>query len=114
MGNQTSDLEQFLEELAGSANAGDRLPTIRDLMRRFGVSQAVVQRAFEKLRAQGSIASQVGRGTYFISNGETATSTASAASPTTRSVLLFRRSFSVVRGRMLVEWLQRRFTAEGH
>lgn len=110
-----SSLEQFLDELARNARAGDRLPTIRELMRRFSVSQAVVQRAFENLRNQGLIASQVGRGTHFKTNGELATAKAPTShSPLTRSVLLLRRSFSVVRGRLLVEWLQRRFTAEGY
>jgi len=122
MRNATSDLEQFLDELARDARPGDRLPTIRELMRRFGASQMVVQRAFQSLKARGLIASQVGRGTYFRADGRPAVASvgpragtsAGARSPVARSVLLLRRSISIARGRVLVEGLQRRFTSEGH
>jgi len=118
MRNTTSDLEQFLDELARDAHPGDRLPPIRDLMRRFGASQMVVQRAFQSLKARGLIASQVGRGTYFRADGGPAIVSAGGASAgarsSVRSVLLLRRSISIVRGRVLVEGLQRRFTADGH
>ena len=120
MRNSTSDLEQFLDELARDAQPGDRLPTIRELMRRFGASQMIVQRAFQSLKARGLIASQVGRGTYFRADGRPAaadaspSADASARSPAVRSVLLLRRSISIARGRVLVEGLQRRFTADGH
>lgn len=114
MRNTTSDLEQFLDELARDARPGDRLPTIRDLMRRFGVSQMVVQRAFQNLKSRGLIASQVGRGTYFQKDAGPPIESADAKSPMVRSVLLLRRSFSIVRGRAVVEGLQRRFTADGH
>ncbi|WP_431097715.1 GntR family transcriptional regulator [Polaromonas aquatica] len=113
MSNTASDLEQYLEELARTARPGDRLPTIRDLMRRFAVSQMVIQRAFQGLKARGLIASEVGRGTYFRLEGEAAGSPG-APSPAGRSVLLLRRSISITRGRVLIEGLQRRFTADGH
>ncbi|HEX5685061.1 MAG TPA: GntR family transcriptional regulator [Ideonella sp.] len=128
MPNATSELERFLDDLARDAQPGDQLPTIRELMRRFGASQVMVQRAFENLKARGLIASQVGRGTHFLADGRpastgagpgaragaNATSGAHARSPAVRSVLLLRRSISIARGRVLVESLQRRFTAEGH
>jgi hypothetical protein len=91
-------------------------------MRRFGASQMVVQRAFQGLKARGLIASQVGRGTFFRGEGGPASLLAGSraaaganprAAPAVRSVLLLRRSISIVRGRVLVEGLQRRFTAEG-
>lgn len=114
MSNTASDLEQYLEELARTAHPGDRLPTIRDLMRRFAVSQIVIQRAFQGLKARGLIASQVGRGTYFRVEGG-ATGAGPGAQPSAgRSVLLLRRSISIARGRVLIEGLQRRFTADGH
>jgi hypothetical protein len=122
MRNATAGLEQFLDELARDARPGDRLPPIRDLMRRFGASQMVVQRAFQGLKARGLIASQVGRGTFFRGEGGPASLLAGSraaaganprAAPAVRSVLLLRRSISIVRGRVLVEGLQRRFTAEG-
>jgi DNA-binding LacI/PurR family transcriptional regulator len=125
-----SDLEQFLDGLARDARPGDRLPTIRELMRRFGASQMVVQRAFQSLKARGLIASQVGRGTYFQTDdrpavalagagsapgaGSRAGSRKDAQSPAVRSVLLLRRSISIARGRVVLEGLQRRFTTDGH
>ena len=122
MRNSTSDLEQFLDELSRGARPGGRLPTIRELMGRFGVSQMVVQRAFQSLKAKGLITSQVGRGTYFRAEGGPAASSAapqagpsaSARPQASRSVLLLRRSISIARGRVVVEGLQRRFTADGH
>ena len=124
MRDTAADLNQFLDELARGARPGDRLPTIRDLMRRFGASQMIVQRAFQELKARGLIDSQVGRGTYFRgearpagaapSSAAAAAADAGARSTTLRSVLLLRRSISIARGRVLVEGLQRRFTAEGH
>ena len=122
MRSATDDLEQFLEGLARDARPGDRLPTIRELMRRFGASQMLVQRAFSALKARGLIDSQVGRGTYF--RGAAAGPAAAPAAAAERgarerhsrvkSVLLLRRSISIARGRVLVEGLQRRFAAEGH
>lgn len=117
--NSTStELDQFLDALARGARPGDRLPTIRDLMRRFGASQMVVQRAFQGLKARGLIDSQVGRGTFFLGPARAAeaapTATAAARAPAVRSVLLLRRSISIARGRVLLEGLQRRFAAEGH
>jgi DNA-binding LacI/PurR family transcriptional regulator len=111
-----SELDDFLAQLARDAQPGDRLPTIRELMKRFGASQAIVQRAFDGLKSQGLIASEVGRGTYFLGGGA---SGANAPLPTRapagpRSVLLLRRSVSVHRGRVLIELLQRRFAADGH
>jgi DNA-binding LacI/PurR family transcriptional regulator len=118
MAHSRSDLEQFLSGVADDAKPGERLPPIRELMRRFGVSQVVVQRAFDTLKAQGLIASEVGRGTYFRggSRGDQpmAASSGSARAAASRSVLLLRRSVSIARGRVLVEALQRRFAADGH
>jgi len=120
------DLERFLAELARDAQAGDQLPTIRELMRRFGVSQGLVQRAFASLKERGLINSQVGRGTYFVGSGAGRAASADAVpaavgegdapgrAPAGRSILLLRRSVSIARGRALVDGLHRRFAAEGH
>ena len=117
MANFRSDLEQFLSGVAQDAKPGERLPPIRELMRRFGVSQMVVQRAFDTLKAQGLIASEVGRGTYFRGGGRSdqplPAASGAARAAASRSVLLLRRSVSITRGRVLVEALQRRFEADG-
>lgn len=116
----SSDLERFLAQLAEQAEPGARLPTIRELMRRFGVSQVIVQRAFQELKDKGRIASEVGRGTYFLGEGAAPQGVpehsggGGARTSRVKSVLLLRRSISVARGRVLVEGLQRRFTEDGH
>lgn len=119
MRSHSSDLELFLDELARDARPGDRLPSIRELMRRFGVSQIVVQRGFQGLQAKGITSSHVGRGTFFAGEGSRELvakkgPSATARTPSVRSVLLLRRSISIVRGRVVLEGLQRRFTADGH
>ena len=130
MRNSPADLATFLDNLKRDAQPGDRLPTIRDLMRRFGTSQMVVQRAFNGLKAHGEIASEVGRGTFFTSSTNVGTPVAAKKSgvnaalgtpemfngvtPKVRSILLLRRSISLARGRVLAEGLQQKFAADGH
>jgi DNA-binding LacI/PurR family transcriptional regulator len=122
MRTTNTNLEQFLDVLVREARMGDRLPTIRELMSRFGVSQIIVQQAFRNLKVRGLIASHVGRGTYFCGDGSLVTSTGldvpdinkPLSGKTTRSVLLLRRSISIARGRVVVEGLQTRFVSNGH
>lgn len=45
---------------------GARLPTVRELMREFGVGQATVQSALANLKQRGVITAAVGRGTYVV------------------------------------------------
>lgn len=122
MQSPEQELGRFLEALADEARPGDRVPPIRELMRRFGASQVLVQRAFHDLKTRGLIESQVGRGTYF--RGQDAAPPAPpeggagmaprTRAAATRSVLLLRRSISIARGRVLVEGLHHRFASEGH
>lgn len=123
MPNTISELEKHLDELAAHAHAGDQLPTIRELMRRFGVSQTIVQRAFHNLKARGVVDSQVGRGTFFLTAGAQADTIlpagghAAAREPrrvASRTVLLLRRSISITRGRVLIEKLHQHLVANGH
>jgi Bacterial regulatory proteins, gntR family/Periplasmic binding protein-like domain len=126
MPSSAIELDQFLEQLARGAQAGERLPTIRELMRRFEVSQTVVQRAFRLMKSRGLIDSQVGRGTFFRGEGAAAAASLRRLGDTShaglvphprsavKSVLLLRRSVSITRGRVLLEELQRRFAADGH
>jgi DNA-binding LacI/PurR family transcriptional regulator len=114
MANTPTDLERFLSDLARNAEPGTRVPSIRDLMRRFRSSQAVVTRAFEGLRERGLISSEVGRGTFFQAADASLALKPGRATPSNRSVLLLRRSISVHRSRVLIQGLQRRFTDAGH
>ena len=115
MRTASTDLNPFLDTLAKDAKPGDRVPTVRELMRRFGVSQSLVQQAFDHLKARGVIESQVGRGTFFTAGGSLAAARVSTATPAAvRSVLLLRRSIGITRSRVVVDGLQRRLTAGGH
>ena len=62
--SKDAPVEAYLRKLVGAATPGARLPTVRDLMVRFGVSQLIVQRAFQTLRSEGLMQSHVGRGTF--------------------------------------------------
>ena len=69
----SSDLVlRSLYDLVDGLEDGARLPTVRELMRTFHVSQAAVQRAFGALAAEGLVTSQVGRGTFVTRAGGTA------------------------------------------
>jgi DNA-binding LacI/PurR family transcriptional regulator len=57
-----TELRLLMEEL----EHGARLPTVRDLMKRFGASQGTVQAALGQLREAGQLSSQVGRGTFVV------------------------------------------------
>lgn len=114
------ELNNFLETLARQAQPGERLPTIRELMRRFGASQMAVQKSFQALKSRGLIASEVGRGTYFLQGGSSADIRAAPpgtgpapARSAARTVLLLRRSISIARGRALAEGLQLRLCQQG-
>ncbi|SHK06225.1 DNA-binding transcriptional regulator, FadR family [Roseomonas rosea] len=51
----------------GELRPGDRLPTERELMARYGVSRTVVREAISSLRAGGQIETQQGRGAFVLS-----------------------------------------------
>jgi DNA-binding LacI/PurR family transcriptional regulator len=57
-----SELRLLIDRL----DDGAKLPTVRDLMRRFSVSQGTVQEALRELRSAGSLSSHVGRGTFVV------------------------------------------------
>lgn len=59
-----------LRQLISQLDDGARLPTVRDLMRRFSVSQSTVQAALHELRESGNLSSQVGRGTFVVKNDQ--------------------------------------------
>jgi DNA-binding transcriptional MocR family regulator len=59
---------------AGELKNGDRLPTHRELAYQLGLSVQTVSRAYEELIRRGTIAGEVGRGT-FVRAGQTETRT---------------------------------------
>ncbi|MGQ3213163.1 GntR family transcriptional regulator [Shinella sp.] len=67
---------------------GARLPTVRDLMRIHQVSQATVQEALTRLRDEGMLTSQVGRGTYVVKGGEASASSDDGAVAHLESLLI--------------------------
>src|SRR5688572_6191440 len=67
-----NDILSSLYDLIERLDDGARLPTVRDLMKKHRVSQATVQRALDRLRREGRLVSQVGRGTYVTRSGAAA------------------------------------------
>lgn len=59
-------ISKALVDLVETADDGARLPTVRELMTRYSVGQATVQEAFTRLREDGLISSQVGRGSFVV------------------------------------------------
>jgi DNA-binding LacI/PurR family transcriptional regulator len=109
-------IDEYLDSLAREAQPGERLPSVRGLMAEFGVSQSVVQRATERLKAEGRITAETGRGMFFVGTaGEVppAPARGRVARPAHRSVLFLRRSTSLRRGRRVLEQLQDRLQADG-
>ncbi len=68
--SQRAILEK-LTAIIDDARHGERLPTVRELMKQYRVGQATVQEAFAMLKAQGLISAEVGRGSYVIKADET-------------------------------------------
>lgn len=62
--NRSQSVTQRLRALAGAAEAGARLPSVRDLMREWHVSPVTVQRALDTLAREGVLEARPGRGTF--------------------------------------------------
>src|SRR4051794_20385439 len=62
--NAATAVIQELEALAAAGAPCDRLPSVRDLMRRHRVAPATVQRAIGSLAARGLVEARPGRGTF--------------------------------------------------
>jgi molybdate-binding protein/DNA-binding transcriptional regulator YhcF (GntR family) len=52
--------------LSGSLNAGDRLPSVRDMAKEWGCTIGTVQRAYRELARRGILTSRSGRGTVVV------------------------------------------------
>jgi len=57
-------LEALLRDRVAAAEHGERLPTVRTMMREYRVGQATIQAALARLARQGLLQLQVGRGTF--------------------------------------------------
>ena len=65
----TDTITQSLIRMIDESADGERLPTVRELMAKYGVGQATVQDAYTTLREMGLITSQVGRGSFVVKPG---------------------------------------------
>lgn len=109
-----SALRSYLLAAAQTAAAGEKLPTVRQLMHDFSLSQANVERVLDGLKQDGLIAAHVGRGTFF--NGGKAGQAPAPQPPSTRtgrSVMLLRRSLQNARARNVLDRLQQKISDAG-
>lgn len=69
----TDDLAQRIKQLiqAGEHQEGDRLPSIAEMARRFGVGHPTLREALKKLEALGVVDIRHGSGVYVGKNGDT-------------------------------------------
>lgn len=58
------DIETILRNRIAAMALGERLPTVRQLMAAHGVGQLKIQRALARLKKEGLVEAQVGRGTF--------------------------------------------------
>lgn len=95
-----------LRSLLQGSPPGTRLPTVRQAMAEFGVSQHAVQNALDQLRREGLITTHVGKGT-FVGNG-------AILRPKTRSVLTLLHERIYQRGDAVARGIHQRLLAAGH
>jgi DNA-binding LacI/PurR family transcriptional regulator len=99
---------EYLYGLANQAHDGQKVPTVRYLMKQFGLSQLVVQRALTLLKGEGRIRAEIGRGTFFCLPEGVATEVDSErdASSLAGNILFLRRSVSAGYGRAVLYKLE--------
>lgn len=76
--NRSHVVTQRLRALAEGAEAGARLPSVRDLMREWHVSPVTVQRALDTLAREGVLEAKPGRGTFVSARAACVVAPASA------------------------------------
>lgn len=111
--SELDKLQNYLRSLSLRATEGEKLPTIRQLMGEFGLSQALVQRVLDSLREEGLIVSQVGRGTFFTGGRPLGEERPARSEGEGRSVILLRRPLQNLRGRMVLDRLQQALADHG-
>jgi len=104
-----SEVLDELRNLARTLQPGSRLPTVRQLSARSGMSQHSIQRILSKLSAEGLITTHVGRGTFV---GRPPTESPSKTSA--RSVLTLLHQTHYVRGDIIAQIIHQQLTAESH
>lgn len=106
---QTSIQDAVLERLrtlTERSAPGTKLPTVRQLISEYGVSQHVIQAALDRLRGEGLISSHVGKGT-FVGRAE-------AVKTRARSVLTLLYQHPYQRGDVIARILHQRLSIDGH
>ncbi|MDQ0392071.1 GntR family transcriptional regulator [Labrys monachus] len=102
------NIVEELRRMADGLPVGSRLPTVRDLVARYGVSQHVVQQALQALSADGVVATHVGRGTFVGPR------MAQPGRVATRQVLTLLHHSQYERGDIIAQTIHQRLTADGH
>lgn len=109
-----SRLQSYLRSVAMTASPGERVPTVRQLMRDFSLTQPNVQRALAALKDEGLIAAHVGRGTFFTGGADSqSVMRRVVGESSSRSVILLRRSSNNLRGRFVLDRLQQKLSDAG-
>jgi DNA-binding LacI/PurR family transcriptional regulator len=104
-----AELLNSLREMACAGRPGDKFPTVRELMRRFGATQYAVHQALKDLNADGLLVSQVGRGTVIADHTASQAGTAKQI----RILLLHHRGHSE-RGDLVAGALYSSLVDRGH
>jgi DNA-binding LacI/PurR family transcriptional regulator len=107
-GTERVDVLGKMRGLAESLPSGARMPTVRELMARLGVSQHSIQRAIRTLSADGLVTAHVGRGTFV------GASAPQEKRETTRQVLTLHHHSHLQRGDIIAQIIHQRLTAAGH
>ncbi|GAB4186798.1 MAG: GntR family transcriptional regulator [Phycisphaeraceae bacterium] len=97
-------IAEVLRTQASQMDAGSKLPSVRLLMRRFGVSQMTVQRAISTLEEEGLVERQVGRGTFVVGG----------AGPMAKTITILRSDYPSRRGDEITRALHHALKSEGH
>lgn len=109
-----SRIQCYLRSVAMTASPGERVPTVRQLMRDFSLTQPNVERALSALKDEGLVAAHVGRGTFFTGGTEPAAVTRRVTGEIrSRSVILLKRSSNNLRGRVVLDRLQQKLAEAG-
>lgn len=103
-----SDVGRDLRALLAELPDGGRLPTVRQLMKQFGVGQAIIQRALDELTRDGLIRAEVGRGTFAIKPESPDTAAAQ------RSVVILNHENPGLRGEVIARELHRQLIERQH